>query len=504
MNHGKKKTVRRLRTCFIVGAFAGLIFGGLMTIPINVAYAQQMHVKQNEQEVQQVVTNGEEMLLEETPQNLAEGTTKVGENSLPTENDAIQLRSEPSESNSPIEPSVEQTEENEEAEQPDQEMSKEEENLAEGETIAVTSTELMAADPSVSGNDVKLNEASTESEEGSEFDTLENEEEVEEPDTTGTEEITVPSVSGNEVEDAGLEITALQEIVMYEKPDSNSKKVTALKEGSTLTNVQEQEEGGWLKVDYDGQEGYICYVRTDYLEKVEKVIVIQEVYDEDKPAVVNGDNVNLRKFPGITEDVVVCAERGRKLKVISYNHLLYKEEVGWYLVEDVESGEQAYIYGEYLHFGTELPQKAKKETVQTVDTNNESQTLQVPPSAVNGQAIVNYAQQFLGTKYVYGAAGPSAFDCSGFTMYVYAQFGVSLYHNAAVQSNMGVSISIENLQPGDLVFFKDKTMSRVGHCGIYIGNGEFIHASSGSGTCVKISSLTGTYSKRYCGARRMV
>lgn len=502
MNHGKK-TVRRLRTRLITGVVKCLIIGVPITIPINVVYAQQMHVEQNEREVQQVVTSGEEMSLEETPQNLAEGTTKVGENSLPTESYAIQPRSELSESNSPIEPSVEQTEENEGAEQPEQEMSKEEENLAEVETIAVTSTELMAAEPSVSGNDVKLDETNTKSEEGSELGTLENEEEVKEPDTTGTEEVTEPSVSGNEVEGTGLEVTALQEIVMYEKPDSNSKKVTALKEGSTLTNVQEQKEGGWLKVDYDGQEGYVCYVRTDYLEKVEKVIVIQEVYDEAKPAVVNGDNVNLRKFPGITEDVAVCAERGRKLKVLTYNHLLYKEEVGWYLVEDVETGEQAYIYGEYLHFGTELPQKAKKETVQTVDTN-ETQTLSAPPSAVNGQAIVSYAQQFLGIKYVYGAAGPSAFDCSGFTMYVYAQFGISLYHNAAAQSNMGVSVSIENLQPGDLVFFKDKTGSRVGHCGIYIGNGNFIHASSGSGTCVKISSLTGTYSKRYCGARRII
>lgn len=501
MNHGKK-TVRRLRTRFIRSVLKCLIIGVPITIPINVVYAQQMHVEQNEQEVQQVVTNGEEMSLEETPQNLAEGTIKVEQNSVPIESDAMQPRSEPSESNSPIEPSVEQAGENNVVEQPVQELMPKEENLAETETTEVTSTELMAAEPSVSGNDVKLDEANTKSEEGSESDTTKNEEEVETPDTTTTQEVTQGSVSGNEVEGTGLEVTALQEIVMYENPDSNSKRVTTLAEGSMLTNVEEQKEGGWLKVHYDGEEGYVCYVRTDYLEKVEKVIVIQEVYDEAKPAVVNGDNVNLRKFPGITEDVVISAEKGRKLKVISYNHLLYKEEVGWYLVEDAESGEQAYIYGEYLHFGTELPQKAKREVVQTVDTNA-NQTLQAP-SAVNGQAIVSYAQQFLGIKYVYGAAGPSAFDCSGFTMYVYAQFGVSLCHNAAAQSKMGVSIPIENLQPGDLVFFKDKTMSRVGHCGIYIGNGNFIHASSGSGTCVKISSLTGTYSRRYCGARRIV
>lgn len=90
-------------------------------------------------------------------------------------------------------------------------------------------------------------------------------------------------------------------------------------------------------------------------------------------------------------------------------------------------------------------------------------------------------------------------------MYVYKHFGVSLSHSATAQSKKGTYVAKENLQPGDLVFFTDyETNVGIGHCGIYIGNGNFIHASSGTGYCVKISDLTsGSYKKRYETARRI-
>ena len=90
-------------------------------------------------------------------------------------------------------------------------------------------------------------------------------------------------------------------------------------------------------------------------------------------------------------------------------------------------------------------------------------------------------------------------------MYVYQHFGYSLSHSATAQSYLGSYVSKDNLQPGDLVFFLDyETMDGIGHCGIYIGDGQFIHASSGSGYCVKISDLTtGSYLRRYATARRL-
>jgi len=117
------------------------------------------------------------------------------------------------------------------------------------------------------------------------------------------------------------------------------------------------------------------------------------------------------------------------------------------------------------------------------------------PSA-HGQAVA-IAMQYLGTPYVWGGASPGGFDCSGLVMYVYGQLGVSLPHNAAMQYGVGVAVPRSALEPGDLVFFDG-----LGHVGIYVGNGAFIHAPH-TGDVVRVSSLSGYYSSAFVGARRV-
>jgi peptidoglycan DL-endopeptidase CwlO len=117
-----------------------------------------------------------------------------------------------------------------------------------------------------------------------------------------------------------------------------------------------------------------------------------------------------------------------------------------------------------------------------------------PTSTLGGQAVA-IAERYLGVPYVWGGASPSGFDCSGLTMYVYAQLGVSLPHNAAAQYDSLPHVSESDLEPGDLVFFDG-----LGHVGIYIGGGEMIHAPH-TGTVVQISSLSGGGS--YYGAARV-
>lgn len=118
-----------------------------------------------------------------------------------------------------------------------------------------------------------------------------------------------------------------------------------------------------------------------------------------------------------------------------------------------------------------------------------------------GDAAVSLAREHLGTRYVWAGSSPGGFDCSGFTYYVYKQLGVSLARTATEQFHTGVQVSKPSV--GDLVFFT--TYERgASHVGIYIGNNQFIHASSGAGK-VTITSLSDAYySKRYLGARRVL
>jgi peptidoglycan DL-endopeptidase CwlO len=123
-----------------------------------------------------------------------------------------------------------------------------------------------------------------------------------------------------------------------------------------------------------------------------------------------------------------------------------------------------------------------------------------PADASRGAQVVAIAMRYLGVPYKWGGASPSTgFDCSGFTMYVFAQIGVSLPHYAAAQYQLGRPVSKSALAPGDLVFFRG-----LGHMGMYIGGGNFIH-SPRTGDVVKISSLSEPYRvANWVGARRVL
>ncbi len=113
-------------------------------------------------------------------------------------------------------------------------------------------------------------------------------------------------------------------------------------------------------------------------------------------------------------------------------------------------------------------------------------------------AVVRIALQHLGVPYRWGGLTPAGFDCSGFVKYLHARVGISIPHNVAAQYRYGTPVSRDQLEPGDLVFF-----DRLRHNGIYIGHGQFIHASK-TGDGVKISSLDELwYKSRWVGGRRL-
>lgn len=119
----------------------------------------------------------------------------------------------------------------------------------------------------------------------------------------------------------------------------------------------------------------------------------------------------------------------------------------------------------------------------------------------SNNAIVNTAQKFLGVPYVWGGTSPSGFDCSGLMQYVFAQNGIVIPRTSQEQSRAGVPVGKSELQPGDMVFFSNEGLND--HVGMYIGNGQFIHAPH-TGDVVKISDLNSAwYTQHYSGARRV-
>jgi len=123
------------------------------------------------------------------------------------------------------------------------------------------------------------------------------------------------------------------------------------------------------------------------------------------------------------------------------------------------------------------------------------------------EKIINTAKKFLGVKYAWAANGPLAFDCSGFTRYVFKKNGINLPRHSSHQAMIGKKIGFSELQKGDLVFFDTSKEFKhiVNHVGIYIGDGQFIHASSG-GKRVMITSFNKKkfYKNKFLYARRVI
>lgn len=167
---------------------------------------------------------------------------------------------------------------------------------------------------------------------------------------------------------------------------------------------------------------------------------------------------------------------------------------GWVRIQ--YEGHIAYVSGDYLI-------KDKPTGSETPVTPSVSGGGSGSAGSSAAQTIAEYVMSFIGYSYVYGGASPSAgFDCSGLMYYCLTQYGYSMNRVADDQMNQGTAVSRDSLAVGDLVFFGYGDYAN--HVGMYIGNGNFVHASTPS-TGVRINSLNETYySTRYIGARRII
>lgn len=213
---------------------------------------------------------------------------------------------------------------------------------------------------------------------------------------------------------------------------------------------------------------------------------------------VKGTSVNARSEANKSSSVVKKFDTNDKVTVTG-------EDGDWYIVEI--NGKKAYIQKSLLSSKkVETTSRSSNSLTENNEENNveEQKEETTTESNKSADAIVAYAKTFQGYPYVYGSNGPSSFDCSGFVQYVYKHFGYSLSRSSKTQANDGVAVSKSNLQPGDILIFKNTAKTEIGHVGIYIGNGQFIHASNPK-TGVTISSLSSaSYQQRYVTARRIL
>ena len=262
---------------------------------------------------------------------------------------------------------------------------------------------------------------------------------------------------------------------LREEANSSSTILATASKGDVVV-ILEEESNGWYKVDYKSVEGYMSADYLDVSTKADVTIGYGLVETDGSP-------LNVRSGPGTDYSKVTSLNDGAVVTIVGIDN-------GWYKVK-TSGGSVGYVSSDYMVTCKDSAGSRGDGTV-------------VAASSSLGQQMVDYAAQFLGTPYVYGGNGPNSFDCSGFTSYVYRHFGYTLNRTATGQLSNGVSVSKSELQPGDLVFFKSGGSKPVSHVGIYVGGGQFIHASTNTYE-VRYDNLTsGYYNNVYVYARRVL
>ncbi len=264
---------------------------------------------------------------------------------------------------------------------------------------------------------------------------------------------------------SAVSITALN---IRTGPDTAAPVTATLNEDDVVV-VLDIPDDSWYHINHNGVDGYVAAMYMSELVPAE---------DFEAGGTLIGNDVCMRTEPSTDASVVGTYGEGTVMHVVGINN-------GWY--KATYAGKTGYIRSDFM------------------DITSDAASVPADAALSLGDEIAEYATQFVGYHYVYGASSPSiGFDCSGLTYYVYGKFGYQLSRRASLQYKYnGTSVSKDALQPGDLLFFSSNGYS-VTHVGLYIGGDQFVHAST-SRTGVIISSLSSSYYARvWFGARRIV
>ena len=258
---------------------------------------------------------------------------------------------------------------------------------------------------------------------------------------------------------------------------TNYSSMGVLDKGTKVTYISAS--GNWTKVNYNSKTGYIC---SDYLEKEQSTSTTKTMY------VTPDVGLNVRKGPGTSYSKITKLSKGTAVTVHSTSN-------GWSKI--TANGVEGYVSSEYL--------STTKPSTSSSSSSNSSSSSSSSSSSVN--AVLNLAAKQIGKPYVWGAEGPSSFDCSGLTYYVYKNAaGITLPRTSSEQSKYGTTVSKSNLKAGDLLFFDTSGSNNgvVSHVGIYVGGGEMIHASSSSNKIVQVTIESSYWNNAYVTAKRVL
>ena len=262
---------------------------------------------------------------------------------------------------------------------------------------------------------------------------------------------------------------------------TSSNVIAQLKKGVEVNVLESKAIAGsetWYHVDDGIIKGWICgdYISFDF-QPIDK-------------GTITGSIVNVRASHDISSDIIGEVKQGEKFDVYSWNG-------DWYKIK-LKNGNFGWVNFEYINTNNALGKRpatvlASRGQSTGVDRNSDLR-----------QQVVNLAKSYLGVRYVWGGTSPNGFDCSGLVQYVYKKVGITLHRVAADQARQGTKVSKAELKPGDQEFFNTSSGSSIDHVGIYIGNGQFLHAANGRGK-VLIDPLDHVYYKnRMITARRII
>lgn len=249
------------------------------------------------------------------------------------------------------------------------------------------------------------------------------------------------------------------------EPNTSSAIISTIHKDSIVV-ILDIPSSDWYHINYKGTDGYVASIYISDILNTENF---------NATGILTDNDIRVRSTASTAGDILGTYSEGKVMNIIGINS-------GWY---KVQSGSvTGYIRSDLMKI---IPDSSRR-------------------ASALGQEIANFAKQYVGYSYIYGASSPSVgFDCSGLTYYVYGQFGYHISRTASQQyRNNGINVSKSELQPGDLVFFSSNGGRSITHVGLYYGDGNFVNAST-TNVGVIFSSLDSSYYTRtYYGAKRII